>query len=177
MELVRVLHRGFTASNVLVTNNILRGISADGDPMIQNWLVRNNTFYSFNGITLVNSVFENNLLTNGGTPNFTNVTHSYNVSTGNSFTGGVGNQNTYAVADELVGTGTGISDDERFQLKTDAPLKTASSAGVEVGAFGGTTPYKISGISITPSIINMTHTATGSNTVPLSVTISVKGNN
>jgi hypothetical protein len=176
----------YTISNVLITNNILtypgsspyfNGIMATSATGIQNWLVRNNTFTTNLNTSLTNSVFENNVLVNGGTLTFTNVTASYNISEGSYPTGGIGNQLLYNVSAQLIGSGSGITTDESYQLKSGSPLKTAGSAGTEVGAFGGATPYVVSGIPAIPSITGFINTATGSNSVPLQVTISVKSNN
>jgi hypothetical protein len=167
-----------TISNVLISNNLLSNITAGNTTYIQNWIVKNNTSLAMNNNTLANSIYENNILSYG-TTSFTssNVTFSYNVSATNTFIGGVGNQNNFDVTSALIGTGTGISADEAFQIKTGSPLKTAGSGGIEIGAFGGPTPYVVSGIPAIPSTTSLTNTATGSNTVPLQVTISVKGNN
>lgn len=171
----------YTISNVIVSNNILaQNFLCNGTgSQVQNWVVRNNTFTNPNGIALVNAIFENNLLFPGPTsPNsFSNVTYSYNVSFGNHFSGGVGNQNNVSSTGQFIATGSDISEDEAFQLKSTSSLKTAGSAGSEVGAYGGATPYIVSGVSPIPAVTKMTNTATGSNTVPLQVTISVKSNN
>jgi hypothetical protein len=168
---------GYTVSNVIVQNNlfITGGLGGHGSSA-QGWIVQNNTFVS-SYASLQNSVFDSNLLVVGGTGSYTNVTFSFNVSSTASFPDGIGNQNNVTVSNELIGTGADISDDERYQIKAGSPLKTAGNGGTEVGAYGGATPYVVSGIPAIPSIINMTNTATGSNTVPLQVTISVKGNN
>jgi hypothetical protein len=176
IEAKKWLVSGFTISSVFVNNNILTGIDAGSSPEIQNWIVRNNVFTSSQAV-LSNSIFENNIFTQSAGVTFSNTTFSYNFAPGNTFTGGVGNQNNYNVLAQLIGAGTGISDDEAYQIKAGSPLKTAGSGGTEVGAYGGPTPYVVSGIPAIPSIVNMNNTATGSNTVPLSVTISVKSNN
>lgn len=169
---------GYTISNVLVSNNILHNLVAETDPVIQNWVVRNNTFFSNNYLKLVNGILENNIFS-AGTQTFllTNVTASYNVAGNTLFSSGNGNQNNYAVAAEHIGAGTGISEDEAYMLKPGSPLKTAGSGGTEVGAFGGTTPYVVSAVPPIPSITGMVNSATGSNATPLQVTISVKANN
>jgi hypothetical protein len=173
-----------TISNVMISNNIISNLYASG---IQNGAVINNTFIDYAGAPserrLSNSVFTNNILTspssvNGGyVLSFANVTVSNNVSYSTHFAVANGNQNNVDVTSALVGTGSGISDDERYQIKTNSSLKTAGSGGIEVGAFGGATPYVISGIAAIPSIVNMNSTGIGSNSTPLSVTISVKSNN
>lgn len=171
---------GFVISDVTLTNSIYDDLRAEENPQNQNWVVRNNTFgvSAVATIQLANAIFENNILRGSGPAAiFTNVTHSYNVAAFAAFTGGVGNQNNYDLTNVFLGSGVGISSDEAWQIKPGSPLKTAGSGGIEVGAYGGPTPYVVSGIPAIPSIVNMNNTATGSNTVPLSVTISVKSNN
>jgi len=175
---------GKTISNVLITNNILNYVSAVNDPGVQNWVVRNNTFYGGSSQNLVNSIFENNLLVNGGTLNFANVTSSYNISTGASFPSEVnGNKNNYPLSplnqsgqpeSELLVTG---SPDKAFQIKAGSSLKALGSSSSEVGAYGGSSPYIVSGIPAIPSITTMVNTGTGDATTPVKVTISVKSNN
>lgn len=170
-----------TVSNVLVNNNILNWMTASNDPVIQSWVVRNNTFTSAAAnLSLVNSVLENNFFAAAGSsPSLGNVTWSYNVSTGNTFSGGIGNVNNYDVVtnSELVGTGSGISPDRQYQVKDGSPLKTMGNGGIEVGAYGGNTPYVISGIPPIPSVVSMVNSGTGDNTNPVKVTITVKSNN
>jgi hypothetical protein len=173
-SVVAIPTAGFTISNVLVTNNHMNHLLAGNNPNIQNWIIRNNTMFIGTATTLVNSVFENNLMGAGGTVSFANVSFSYNVSSQNTFSGGIGNQNNFDHSNEWLG---GDSNDEYHRIKPGSPLKTAGSGGTEVGAYGGTTPYVVSGIPAIPSTTSLTNTATGSNTVPLQVTISVKGNN
>ncbi len=74
-------------------------------------------------------------------------------------------------------TGATYDSDSRFQLKSGSSLKTAGTGGIEIGPFGGSTPYKLSGIPSTPSISKFNPTPTGSSTTPLSVIISTKSNN
>jgi hypothetical protein len=168
---------GFTISNVLVSNNHMNYLLAGDNPSVQNWIIRNNTMYIGITSTLVNSVFENNIMASGGLVSFSNVTYSYNISIGATFSGGVGNQNNFDINPEWSGGTTGISTDEFHGIKLGSPLKTAGSGGTEVGAYGGATPYIVSGIPAIPSTTSLNNTATGSNTVPLQITISVKGNN
>jgi hypothetical protein len=168
---------GYTISNVLITNNITTYLQASDNIGIQNWIIQNNTFWDNSTISIANSVFVNNLITLGNPISFSNVSFSNNVSNASTFSGGIGNQNNYEVANELIGSGAGISLDEQYQLKTGSPLKTAGSGGTEVGAYGGATPYIVSGIPAIPSVTGLTNTGTGSNSVPMQVIISVKSNN
>jgi hypothetical protein len=171
---------GFTISNVIVKNNILSSLNGNADPAIQSWVVTNNTFTGGNNcISIVNSVIENNLFT-GYQPTITtfNTTASYNVSNYTTFGGsGIGNQDSYNVAAEFIPGGVGISTDEGYQLNAGSPLKTAGNGGIEVGAYGGGTPYVVSGIPAIPAVLKMINSATGDGSHPLDVTISVKSNN
>lgn len=168
---------GFTFSNVLVNNNILYYITANSDPSIQNWVVRNNTFTTSSAnLTLVNSVLENNFFTaGGGSPGLANVTSSYNISTGTSFPAGIGNQANYDIVTDPPWLGG--TNDAAYQIKPGDPLKTKGNGGIEVGAFGGSTPYILSGIPAIPSVVSMVNSGTGDNTNPVKVTITVKSNN
>lgn len=170
-------NQGGTTNNILITNNLVSYISITNDALNTGIVVRHNTITSTNSISLVNAIYENNLHAQGSPISFTNVTYSYNVSTANSFGGGVANQNNYNVSAQYITAGANISADEAYQLKAGSPLKTIGAAGAEVGAYGGTTPYVVSGIPAIPSVVTMTNSATGSNSVPLQVTISVKANN
>lgn len=168
---------GFTISNVLVNNNNMGNVGASSDPGIQSWVVRNNTFgSSTSSLALVNSVLENNFFVAGGTaPSLTNVTSSYNISTGSSFPAGIGNESNYDIVTDPPWLGS--ANDAAYQIKPGDPLKTKGSGGIEVGAYGGTTPYIVSGIPAIPSITSFVNTATGDATNPVKVTISVKSNN
>ena len=173
---------GFTISNVLINNNIIGYIGSMNDPRDQNWVIRNNTFTTSaaNNGTIFNSVLENNFFYAGGLfSSLSNVTASYNVSTAATFSGGIGNVNNYdyVTNSEIVGSGTGISTDEAYQIKAGSSLKTLGSSTSEVGAYGGSTPYIVSGIPAIPSITTMVNTGTGDATTPVKVTISVKSNN
>jgi hypothetical protein len=172
---------GITISSVLITNNIIYYIAATTDPLVQSWVVRNNTitYPSTGAVTLVNSVFENNLLAGNVSSGITttNVSASYNVSSGTAIIAGIGNVSAYDVASDLLGTGSGISVDEAFKVKVGTGLKTMGSSSSEVGAYGGLTPYIVSGIPAIPSIISMINSGTGNNATPIQVTISAKSNN
>jgi hypothetical protein len=173
-----VFQATYIIDRCFITNNFIGSsdfaISADNPNNLTNIIINNNTFTWQGNIVLGNAVFENNILAGGGSLAFSNVVYNNNISTGNTFSGGIGNQSNYNVASQFIATG---SSDEYYQIKTGSPLKTAGSGGIEVGAFGGVTPYIISGIPPIPSITNMNSTSIGSNSTPLSVTISVKSNN
>lgn len=172
---------GFSISSVLINNNIIYYISANSDPLVQSWVVRNNTItYPGAGvITLANGVFENNLLSGNSSATgvtFSNVSASYNVSTGTALITGIGNVSAFDVNADLLGA-TGNSPDKAFQIKAGSALLTMGSSSSQVGAFGGASPYIVSGIPAIPSIVSMINSGTGNSTTPIQVTISAKSNN
>lgn len=66
--------------------------------------------------------------------------------------------------------------DKVFKLKAGSPAIGAGTGGADIGAFGGTAPYRLSGIPRIPFITNLTASGSGSPLSPLQVTISVKSN-
>ncbi|HYG03599.1 MAG TPA: hypothetical protein VD927_14220 [Chryseosolibacter sp.] len=166
----------YVIADVNISNNIVYNISASSTDT-QNLIVINNTIFGGTSNNITNAVVENNLFYNGGTVTANNTTLSYNVSSGTTFGGGIGNQDNVTITTEVQGSGTGISDDEFYVINAASTLKTAGNGGIEVGAFGGATPYVISGIPAIPSILNMINSGTGDGSNPLDVTISVKSNN
>jgi hypothetical protein len=179
------------ASNVIIQNNMGFAFSTSGFRMftggvtvVTSIIIRNNHIWD---LYASNSLIENNLISrpDGGgiTTSFTctSCTVQNNVSAG-ALPAGNGNQSTVLVENEFVYPSSatlpaGITREEGFMLKNASPLKTAGTSGSEVGAFGGATPYVISGIPALPTISNLYVTPTGSASTPISVTVSTKSNN
>jgi hypothetical protein len=174
-------------TNLLVENNYVSGVvylyaAGTTNASFNNVIVRNNVLNSEVGIE--NGIFENNIwnYTSGGiidaivSGNYAlNCTVNNNVSKGDILPAGNGNQtNLINLTLEFINTG---SNDAKWLLKNNSPLKTAGNGGIEVGMFGGSNPYVISGIPSIPNFTKMQNTGTGSSTTPLSVTISTKSNN
>jgi len=135
---------------------------------------------------LANCYVANNIFTNNnGTPiGFTNCNIKNNLFSQNQPLPGtaVGNQINVNMADVYAGGTTG-SWDARFVLKAGSP---AIGAGVTVGsvvspncgAFGGTDPYRLSGIPDVPAIYSLTvPSSIPSGTNSMNVTFSTRSNN
>ena len=108
------------------------------------FLLKNNIFSSAHG-TDINCVFQNCM----GSSDY------YPIPTGN------GNKNIpyFNIQDSVfVGLGTqgAFSNDGRFALKTTSPAKGAGVGGTDMGMFGGTNPYKLSGIPKIPAFYKLT---------------------
>lgn len=185
----------FTISNTLITNNFLQyifnltiGLDINNDNITNTTFQHNivvGDYAAVRNMTVANCIFiTNNETTFTTSSGNVAINVSFLNNAGKLFPSGNGNNNIINVKEELVQVFPAFTDldnvpfeDAKLQLKDTSPLKTAGTGGSEVGMFGGTTPYKLSGISTIPSISKLDATPTGSSTTPLSVTISTKSNN
>ena len=69
------------------------------------------------------------------------------------------------------------SNDGIYVLKTTSPAKGAGVGGTDMGMFGGTNPYKLSGIPKIPAFYKLTAPSNTTSTNPYTVTFSVRSNN
>jgi hypothetical protein len=127
------------------------------------WLLQNNIFIypvgpaGTSGLGTVNTTYRNNLFVTFATPA--------------SLPAGNGNV--------IASTGTGIfvttgSTDGLYQLTTGSPAIGAGFGGVNMGAFGGATPYVLSGIPSIPTIqVLSAPTQSTGNTLPVTITTTV----
>lgn len=164
---------GINMPNLSGTNNIFR-----------------NNSYSFpaptGGSALSNCYVANNIFTNNnGSPiGFTNCNIKNNLFSQNQPLPGtaVDNQINVNMADVYVG-GTTESWDSRFVLKAGSPaigagLTVGSVVSPNCGAFGGTDPYRLSGIPGVPAIYSLTvPSSIPSGTNSMNVTFSTRSNN
>jgi hypothetical protein len=67
--------------------------------------------------------------------------------------------------------------DGRWVLKAGSPAIGTGAAGTNCGIFGGSTPYKLSGIPRIPSFYKVTSSSTSTSTNPYTITFSVRSNN
>jgi len=123
---------------------------------------KNNIFQgaSFSGVA--GTLFENNLF------DFTEGT--YNI------TGGTDNQFSVDMSNVFVGS-TGNSTDGQWQLKAGSPAIGAGTGSTDCGMFGGTNPYRLSGIPSIPVFYKLTAPSRTATTNPYTITFSVKSNN
>ena len=164
---------------------------------MQNSLIKNNTV--INGLSANNNAspsdykmegctFNDNIVIGG---NNGSVINPYNIScifsnnvqlcsacTNNYFPTGNGNQNSVAPNTYFTASANAAMDvDYKAIQLINSPGLTAGSGGGQVGAFGGTTPYILSGLASYPIITTFTTSIVGNPTTPLSVNITVRGNN
>lgn len=128
------------------------------------FLLKNNIFISSHSND-VNCVFQNCI-----------GQEQYPLVTGN-------NNKTIPYANMLdsvfVGYGTqgAFSNDGRYALKSTSPAKGAGVGGTDCGIFGGTNPYKLSGIPKIPAFYKLTAPSNTTSTNPFTITFSVRSNN
>jgi hypothetical protein len=170
-----------TVSNVIISNNIIVGsIASSGFTGLNSILITNNVIGDLAGtsqftLDVDNAVIKNNILTYTGTGNnFTprNNAYSNNISGNAEFGTANGNQQNISPANIFVG-GT-ASTDGAFQLRAGSPATGKGEGGVDIGAFGGVTSYRIAGIPNVPTIYQYNQSVTGNT---LNATISTRSNN
>ncbi len=168
------------ATNVIFSNNIVGyGITMGGyntsaiiTNNVLNYYGRNESYHGPAGI--YNAVFQNNISVKGGTYNFFNSLPSYNMAPDASFPTGNNNILNATMTNVFVNS-TGTTDKD-FQLKSGSPAIASGYGGIDMGAFGGSTSYKLALQPAIPAITNMsTPSSTGGNTIQ--VTFSAKSNN
>ncbi len=179
-------------SDFICENNIFFGFWAGVNlPNLSgsNNIFRNNSF-SFPaptaGSAISNCYVANNIFTNnnGNPVVFTNCNIKNNLFSQNQPLPGtaVGNQINVNMVDVYVGGTTG-SWDSRLALKAGSPamgagLTVGSVVSPNCGAFGGTDPYRLSGIPDVPAIYSLTvPSSIPSGTNSMNVTFSTRSNN
>ncbi|GAB3840530.1 hypothetical protein [Hymenobacter jeollabukensis] len=179
--------------NTLVQHNYLYGITKSGSSVrADNILLRNNIINGAgaNLATLVSGDFEHNAVIGGGINlldfnvhnNYfgagvalTNGTNSHNISALNDLNPANSSQNNVPQASVFV-LGPGSTPfDAWYQLKTGTnPARGTGTSGVDIGAFGGAAPYRLSGIPAVPTIYQYNQTLSGN---VLNVTLGTRSNN
>lgn len=137
----------------------------------------NNNFDS-SSVATQNSTFENNIFSKGSVTNDGNSVYTKNVchnATIPASNGNILNVTPTSVYEDHPNTSSSFTIDSRYQLKSGSPAIGAGVAGVDCGAFGGSSPYRLSGIPAIPSIyfFNSPSVVSGN----FNVTISTRSNN
>ncbi len=112
----------------------------------------------------------------------TNNTFAHCLKIGGTFpTPGINNNienillaDVFVVANPLSGNGT---QDKDYRLKVGSAAIGTGFGGVDMGAFGGATPYRLSGQPAVPVIKNLFLNATGSTASGLTGSITIQSNN
>lgn len=175
--------------NCTITNNIHQGrINSITNTVIANNIYNltglgGNIIIDLNGCSVTNNIYDARGFTSaitfvfGGTGN----TISNNICLGQAGTpSGNGNVNfgnatiTFLVANPWQ---TIFAEDAPFQLAVGSPAIGIGTGGTNAGAFGGASPYILSGLPAYPVMTNFITTGVGNTSTPLQVSVTVRGNN
>jgi hypothetical protein len=96
-----------------------------------------------------------------------------------SGTGNIGTDNGTMSSNVFVGWQTqgSFSNDGMWALKAGSPAKGTGAGGTDMGIFGGTNPYKLSGMPRIPAIYKLTAPSNFTSGTPYTITLSVRSNN
>jgi hypothetical protein len=180
-----------SAQNVMLRNNIISGKVN----YLKNSTIDNNTIYYYYKNTVTDnpgSTITDNIMDHRDTKDIlvlseenTGSTISNNLQiasatatlpetdeNNNKFTSNF--NNIFVVAEPWVAVAK--LKDADFKLIEGSLAKGMGTKGTDAGAFGDTHPYTLSGLPNIPIITSAESSTTGTNAVPLSVTISVRSN-
>ncbi len=173
-----IYYSGSVYSNLLVSNCYIGRFYLD-NVNGQTGILNNNVFYSTFYMGTGNFLVKNNIFVSANFGYELGCTFLNNVSDANNLPVGNGNVNNATTANLFVGYPTqgSYSNDGRLALKVGSPAIGAGDGGIDCGMFGGTTPYRLSGIPSTPSFYKLTAPSTSTSTNPYTITFSVRANN
>ena len=164
--------------NVVVKNNIIRQINghSEGSAVIYNNTVEN-------GISVYNSDIRNNILYKSctscgqGVDENTGNIIKYNLLCRDDKPSDPTNQIVEQVS-LFVGDPENVTEeystDERYKLASGSPATGAGENGVDCGAYGAATPYKLSGLPPVPRIYEASIPASASEESGLPVKVKIK---
>jgi len=167
-------------SNIIVTNNFIHSNNAGWQAVyaLSSMIFANNMVYGI--LETNNTDVTNTYLYTGSITGSGNSYHN-NICNGTQFPSGNGNVQNQPLSNICVATG---SDDGYYQLKpnTTSPAFTNPAigtgvGGVDMGMFGGTDPYVLSGMPAIPAIWSFSAPSSGSGASGLQVQIKAKSHN
>lgn len=159
-----------SANNFTISNNIILGTPSA--PFVH--------IYNCQNCTVHSNIFRN-VNTSGILFNCPGTATSYNVCSGNPCVHG--SNNVDAATDNLLFVGGSASTfqyDKLYQLTGFSPAVAAGLGGVDAGAFGTNNPYRLSGLAPVPQITGYSQNASSgiyTTATPMSITLSIRGNN
>ncbi len=162
------------SNNIICTNNIVWGfIGNDGS---SDGVVTNNVIRAGNpndGVGLFNCVVANNIYNKAMNTGFSNCNMSDNFASG---TGTPPAGFTFVDMANVFENPDGGFVDNVFRLKAGSPAIGAGQGGVDLGAFGGTNPFKLGVTPSIPSIYRLTVPASPGGS-SMNIIFSTRSNN
>lgn len=184
-----------SCSGININGNYLTYIIS-GNSEMSNIEISNNYFSSTSNSSLSFAILKNNIIRNSNL--FFNNSSIYNnifplngifISSGNIVNNNIfvkdytdyAQNNLINVAEDAIFIGYPTQDnhsfDARWQLKADAPAKGYGFDGTDCGIFGGTSPYRLSGLSTIPYIYQLNAPISVGQNDNLNVTIKARSGN
>ncbi len=161
-------------SNVVIANNFFHGGILLEDSF-SNVTIANNVFDWNGGQDPWGSEFKNNILVQGSVNINNNDIHHNIGSLATSLPNGNNNVNSIPMAN--VFNPTYISDDTKWHLPSNSPYLDDGDDGLQLGMYGGASPYIPSGIPAIPTIYELTTPSTAIQGQTIQVTLSTRSNN
>ncbi len=161
-------------SNIIVTNNLFYSgnVGYDAVYALSSMIFSNNVLYG--NVTTTSTDLTNNYLYGGNTVGGIGNSYHNNICDGTQFPAGNGNIQSQPIANVCVNTG---SSDGVYVLKAGSPAIGSGVGGVDMGMFGGSDPYVLSGLPAIPAIWSISAPSSGSGASGLQVNIKAKSHN
>ncbi len=143
-------------NNIVIVNNIVANTivnSSDCDGTIANNVIHAYST-SYGQGSLYNCTIDNNIFNQGVQVGFSGCLVRNNLSSNASLPAGNGNQNSVSMSTVFENNVGGYLDNV-YQLKAGSPAIGAGISGVDCGAFGGSTPFRLAVTPPIPSIYKL----------------------
>jgi len=172
-------------SNIRITGNIVSG-NYYGLNLGPNWsgIVKNNIFYgAVTPVSVYNMYVVNNIFSAPANVSnaFYNCVVEYNIGSTNTLITTATRSNTVLGPGNLMNPTLGFvvagTSDGIYQLQPSSPAKATGKGGVDMGAFAGDYPYRLSGLAPIPNIYQLSIAPIAPAAATMSVTVSSKSNN
>jgi hypothetical protein len=176
-----------TNNNIFLLNNYIggpiQGLNSSSLTIKHN-VINTTQSFAFNGTyPISNSIIQNNIIRiTGGTPVANvNGTNTFTNNLSNTSVFGTANSNQASVTmstvfeiDPSIVSPSPNTTDSRWLLKAGSPALGAGASSEDLGMFGGSDPYVLSGLPPVPAIWELTAPTTATQSGGLNVTIKAK---
>ncbi|MEK6479391.1 NosD domain-containing protein [Catalinimonas sp. 4WD22] len=175
--------RTIIRNNIIVVTRNLVSIYGIDNVSLVNTVIENNTFgsglYRVHGATIQNNIFAQGILNDCDNNNVKNnlFTTTQEAVIPENSTGNTLSSNIFGAVQANIFVNPAPSIDNEFKLASDSPAIGQGINGENLGAFGGVTPYKLSGLPPIPAIYDLDAASVGTPNEGLRVVIKVKSHN
>jgi hypothetical protein len=182
---VNVINARSNSNNIIVTNNIIYNSftnDASCDGVLSNNVISANFLYwnyggghGYIGGNIFNCTVDNNIFNRGHSQSFNSCLVRNNLCSNANLPVGNGNQNSVDMSTVFVNKDCAFVDNG-YQLKAGSPAIATGISGVDCGAFGGSTPFKLAVTPPIPSIYKLEVPSTPAGNT-MNIKFSTRSNN